>query len=170
MGDIAIIVAVAENGVIGSDNGLPWRIPADMRFFKNTTMGKPVIMGRKTWDSIGKPLPGRTNIVISRNRAFSARGAEVVTSLEDALTLGARAAAADGATEAVVIGGAQIYEAVIPRADRLYITEVHGRPEGDAHMPDIDWSRWREVEREYHAGELPDPDLHFSFVRYERAE
>jgi len=159
--DVAIIVAVAENGVIGRDNALPWRLPGDLRHFKRITMGKPVIMGRKTWESIGRPLPGRTNIVISRNPAFAAEGAKVVTSLEEALALAGRIA--DRAGEAVVIGGAEIYRAALPQADRLYITEVHAEVEGDARLPAIDWNQWREASREYHAGE---PD--YSFVCYER--
>ena len=162
--EVAIIAAVADNGVIGRGNALPWKIPEDLRHFKGITMGKPVIMGRRTWDSIGRPLPGRTNIVVTRNPSFAAAGVEVVASLEQALALAGRIAAAQGAAEAVVIGGAQIYRAAIPRADRLYITEVHASVEGDARWPDIDWSQWREASREFHAGS---PD--YSFVRYERA-
>jgi len=129
-------------------------------------MGKPVIMGRRTWDSIGRPLPGRTNIVITRHpdaAAAAAKGIEAVASLDEALALAGRIAAADGAEESVVIGGAEIYRAAIPRADRLYITEVHASVEGDTLWPEMDWSQWREVAREFHAG-----DLDYSFVRYER--
>jgi dihydrofolate reductase len=160
---LAVIAAVAENGVIGRENALPWRLPEDLRHFRRVTMGKPVIMGRKTWDSIGRPLPGRTNIVITRNPAFAAGGAEVVASLDAALALAGRIAAADGAEEVVVIGGAQLYRVSIPRADRLYITEVHASVEGDARLPDIDWSQWREASREDHSGSPG-----YSFVRYER--
>lgn len=163
MSGLAVIFAVAENGVIGRDNGLPWRIPEDMRHFKRVTMGKPVIMGRKTWDSIGRPLPGRTNIVISRNPCFTAEGIEVAPSLDAALALAGPIAAADGAGEVVVIGGAEIYRAAIPRADRLYTTEVHAIVDGDALLPEIDWNQWREASREFHSG-----DLDYSFVRYER--
>jgi len=160
---LAVIAAVAENGVIGRENGLPWRLPEDLRHFKRITMGKPVIMGRRTWDSIGRPLPGRTNIVISRNPDCVVEGILVVASLEEALARAGRIAAADGVEEAVVIGGAEIYRAAIPRADRLYITEVHVSVEGDTRLPAIDWRQWREVSREYHTGELD-----YSFVRYER--
>ena len=163
MSAVAIIAAVADNGVIGRENALPWRLPEDLRHFKRITMGKPVIMGRRTWDSIGRPLPGRTNIVITRNPSFAAAGVEVVASLEEALALAGHIAAADGVEEAVVIGGAEIYRAAIPRADRLYITEVHARFEGDARLPAIDWSQWRETSREDHTG-----GLNYSFVRYER--
>lgn len=171
MTGLAIIVAVAENGVIGRDNDLPWRIPGDLRHFKSTTMGKPIIMGRKTYDSIGKPLPGRTNIVITRNPAFVAGGAEsleVVQSLDAALDVAARCAAEQGVEEAVVIGGSEIYRAAIPRADRLYITEVHASVEGDAFLPEIDWGLWREVSRERHEGDSSASDHPYSFVCYER--
>jgi dihydrofolate reductase len=167
--ELAIIVAAAENGVIGKNNALPWRIPADMRYFKRTTMGKPIVMGRKTFESIGKPLPGRTNIVITRNPAFVAEGVKVVSSLDEALKLAEDIAVADGAEELVVIGGAEIYRSAMPRADRLYLTEVHASVEGDALLPEIDWSHWREVGRERHQAESPG-DHDFSFVRYERAE
>jgi dihydrofolate reductase len=166
---LAIIVAAAENGVIGKNNALPWRIPADMRYFKQTTMGKPIVMGRKTFESIGKPLPGRTNIVITRNSAFVAEGIKVVSSLDEALKLAEDIAVADGAEELVVIGGAEIYRSAMPRADRLYLTEVHASVEGDALLPEIDWAHWREVGRERHQAESPG-EHDFSFVRYERAE
>ena len=164
MSQLAIIVAVAENGVIGSDNALPWHLPEDLRYFKRVTMGKPIVMGRKTFEAIGKPLPGRTNIVVTRNPAFRAEGAEVVPSVEAALGLAGHIAQANGVDEAVVIGGAEIYQATIPVADRLYITEVHARIEGDAVLPAIDWSRWREVGRDPHKASPYD----YSFVRYER--
>jgi len=161
---LALIVAVAENGVIGRKNALPWRLPEDMRYFKRVTMGKPIIMGRKTFESIGKPLPGRTNIVITRNPAFQTEGVNVVSSLAAALELATHIAQRDGAEEAVVIGGAEIYQVALPQADRLYLTEVHAVVEGDAVLPEIDWSQWREVGRERHAAQPFD----YSFVRYER--
>jgi dihydrofolate reductase len=167
--ELAIIVAAAENGVIGKNNALPWRIPADMRYFKRTTMGKPIVMGRKTFESIGKPLPGRTNIVITRNSAFVAEGVKVVSSLDEALKLAEDIAVADGAEELVVIGGAEIYRSAMPRADRLYLTEVHASVEGDALLPEIDWAHWREVGRERYQAESPG-EHDFSFVRYERVE
>jgi dihydrofolate reductase len=162
---LALIVAVADNGVIGRNNALPWRLPEDMRYFKRVTMGKPIVMGRKTFESIGKPLPGRTNIVITRNPAFQAEGVTVVSSLAAALELATRIAQRDGAQETVVIGGAEIYRAALPQANRLYLTEVHTVVEGDAVLPAIDWTQWRETSRERHAGQPFD----YSFVRYERA-
>ena len=165
---LAVIVAAAENGVIGRNNTLPWHLPRDLRYFKQVTMGKPIVMGRKTFDSIGRPLPGRTNIVITRNPGFSAEGVRVVASLDEALRLAADIALIDGATELVVIGGVEIYRASIPRADRLYITEVHASIEGDAFLPRIDWTHWREVSRERHCASDANP-YDYSFVVYQRA-
>ena len=116
---LAIIVAVAENGVIGRDNALPWKLPEDMRHFRRVTMGKPIVMGRKTFESIGQPLPGRTNIVITHNPSFRAEGVKVAPSLEEALHLAEQTASADGVEEAVVIGGSEVYRLAIPLADRL---------------------------------------------------
>lgn len=164
---LAIIVAAAENGVIGSNNALPWHLPEDLRYFKRVTMGKPIIMGRKTFESIGRPLPGRTNIVITQNPAFQPAGVEVASSLEAALALAEHVALVAGVEEAVVIGGAEIYRAAIPVADRLYITEVHACVAGDAMLPPIDWTQWREVDRERHEASVPHP-YDYSFVRYER--
>jgi dihydrofolate reductase len=165
---LAVIVAAAENGVIGQNNAMPWYLPEDMRYFKQVTMGKPIIMGRKTFESIGKPLPGRANIVITRNHGFQAEGIEVVSSLDEALELGGQLAQKAGVSEMVVIGGAEIYRAAIPQADCLYFTEVHAPVEGDALLPQIDWSQWRETQREYHGAEPPGSDLAYSFVCYER--
>lgn len=165
---LALIVAAAENGVIGRDNALPWRLPEDMRYFKRVTMGKPVVMGRKTFESIGKPLPGRTNIVITRNGAYQAAGVSVVLSLAEALALAQDVAGQDGVDEIVVIGGAEIYRATLPAAARLYMTEVHASVEGDAVLPAIDWSQWLEVSRERHPAQAPNP-YDYSFVCYERA-
>jgi dihydrofolate reductase len=162
---LALIVAVADNGVIGSNNALPWRLPEDMRHFKHVTMGKPIVMGRKTFESIGKPLPGRTNIVITRNPAFQAEGVEVVSSLAAALELATHVARRDGVDEAVVIGGAEIYQAALPQTDHIYLTEIHADVEGDAVLPAIDWTQWREAGRERHAAQPFD----YSFVSYERA-
>jgi dihydrofolate reductase len=139
---VTLIVARARNGVIGRDNAMPWRIAGEQAFFKRVTMGHPIIMGRKTWESIGRPLPGRRSIVVSRNPAYSATGAEVVASLEQAM------ARCDGAAESFVIGGAELYRAALPRADRLLITEIDADFDGDAFMDAPDPTRWRESARE----------------------
>jgi dihydrofolate reductase len=164
---LAVIIAAAENGVIGRNNTLPWRLPEDLRYFKKVTLGKPIVMGRKTFESIGRPLPGRTNIVLTRNPGFQAEGVRVVASIDDALRLAQDIAATDGVREVVVIGGAEIYKAAIPRADRLYITEVHAKVEGDAVLPQIEWQTWRETGRERFPAQDPNP-YDYSFVVYER--
>jgi dihydrofolate reductase len=164
---LSVIVAAADNGVIGRNNALPWHLPEDLRYFKRITMGKPIVMGRRTFESIGRPLPGRTNIVITRNPGFRAEGVRVVSCLDEALTLAADIAQIDGVRELVVIGGAEIYRAAIPRADRLYVTEVHAEVEGDAHLPPVDWSQWRERVRERHPAGGANP-YDYSFVTYER--
>ncbi|NII25724.1 dihydrofolate reductase [Pseudoflavitalea sp. X16] len=135
---IALVVAAAENNVIGKNNQLLWRLPNDMKFFKNTTWGMPVIMGRKTFESLGKPLAGRTNIVITRQDAWEAPGAQVVKSLEESI-----AAAADtDAKEAFVIGGGEIYALALPLAQRIYLTRVHTSLEGDTYFPEFDGQQW----------------------------
>jgi dihydrofolate reductase len=141
---ISLAVAIAENGVIGSANRLPWRLPADLKHFKAVTMGKPILMGRKTHESIGKPLPGRRNLVLSRDAAFSVAGVERVGSLEDAIALTAEA------PELVVIGGAEVYRLSLPQAQRIYLTRVHASVAGDTRFPDCDWADWREIERGTH--------------------
>ncbi len=133
---------MAENGLIGAAGGLPWRLPDDMRHFMDTTMGKPVIMGRKTFESMKAALPGRANIVLTRDREWQREGAEVVADLDAALALGEARAVADGVDEVMVIGGADIYALALPRATRLYVTHVHAAPEGDVYFPDIDFSGW----------------------------
>ncbi|CAA0116108.1 Dihydrofolate reductase type 3 [Halioglobus japonicus] len=163
----AIIVAVADNGVIGKDNALPWKLSEDMQHFKRITMGKPVVMGRKTYESIGKPLPGRTNIVVSRNAGFRAEGVALVRSLEEALALAGEVAERDAVEEIIVMGGAQIYAEAIPLADRMYITEVHGDVEGDAVLCEIDWRFWREATRDKRIAQPPN-SYDYSFVCYER--
>lgn len=135
---VSLIAAVAANGVIGREGDLPWRLPTDLKRFKALTIGKPVIMGRKTWSSIGRPLPGRANIVISRSADYSAEGAIVVHSLEEALAAARREAEATGADEVCVVGGGEIYRQAIGAADILHITEVPAEVEGDARFPEID--------------------------------
>jgi len=127
---ISLIVAVSRNGVIGRDNQLPWHLPEDLKYFKSVTMGKPILMGRKTYDSIGRPLPGRTNIVITRDPDWRADGVEVAGSLQGAMTLAEQACASAGAEEIMVIGGEQIYRMTLPVADRLYLTQVDAEVEG----------------------------------------
>lgn len=144
--ELAILVAIAENGVIGRGGGLPWRLSSDLKRFKADTMGKPILMGRRTWESIGRPLPGRLNIVISRDTDFRAEGAEVVASLPEAISLAkARARSMEGADEICVIGGGEIYRQALPLADRLYVTHVLAKVEGDTHFPPIDSAIWREI-------------------------
>ena len=132
---VALIVAVSENNVIGRDNQLPWHLPEDLQYFKSVTMGKPILMGRKTYDSIGRPLPGRANIVITRDPNWTAEGVIVVNSLEDAMAEGAQACNATESDEIMVIGGAQIYRDCLPIADKLYLTKVDAEIEGDAFFP-----------------------------------
>jgi dihydrofolate reductase len=158
---ISIIVAASENGVIGADGNLPWRLSDDLRHFKAVTMGKPVVMGRKTWDSIGRPLPGRQNIVITRQAAFEAPGCDVVASTEEAV------AVAGDAGEIMVIGGSQVYAAFLPAADRVYLTRVHAAVDGDAHFPSLDEEAWRLVSDEEHAADDRN-EYDFSFRVYER--
>jgi len=138
---IALVVAVARNGVIGRAGGLAWRISDDLRHFRRVTLGKPVVMGRRTFDSIGKPLPGRANIVISR-RSGSLPGAVLARSLPEALAEAEAAARRLGAEETCVIGGGEIYRAALPVAGRIYLTEVDAEPEGDTHFPAIDEAEW----------------------------
>ena len=157
---LTLIVARARNGVIGRDNTLPWRLPEDLQHFKRTTMGAPVIMGRKTWDSIGRPLPGRRNIVVSRNRDLRIEGAEMAASLEDAQRL------CVGVEQVFLIGGAQLYAEALPSADRLIITEIDADVEGDAFFPAVDRSKWIEAAREVHHSDANGFD--YAFVTYER--
>jgi dihydrofolate reductase len=161
---IALIAAASENDVIGRDNDLPWHLPDEFRHFKQTTAGHHVIMGRRTWESRGKPLPKRVNVVVSSQRDYDAPGAIVVTSLAEALRL----AEAAGEDEAFVIGGTRLYAEALPIADRLYLTRVHAVLEGDATFPSFDEAQWREIERREH----PVDDRHahaFSICTFERA-
>jgi dihydrofolate reductase len=143
---LSIIAAVAENGVIGADNALPWRLSSDLKRFKRLTMGKPIVMGRKTYETIGKPLPGRLNIVISRNPDFAPPGVNVATTLEDAMIIANLAIGPE--REIMVMGGGEIYRAALARAERLYITHVAASPDGDTHFPAIDPDEWRAVSEE----------------------
>ena len=158
---ISLIVAAAENGVIGRQGELPWRLSDDLRRFKSITMGKPIVMGRKTWESIGRPLPGRQNIVITRQADFIADGCDVVSSVEEAIR------AAGDAQEIMIIGGSQIYELFLPHAARLYLTRVHADVEGDARLPEISLDDWRLVSEEPHAADERN-EFDVSFRTYER--
>jgi len=157
---VTLVLAMAENGVIGNRGGLPWHIPDDLRRFKQLTLGKPCIMGRRTWESLPrKPLPGRTNIVVTRDRGFSAKGAVVVHSLEEAL------AQTHDAPEVAIIGGAELFKQAIPLANRVDLTEVRAEIEGDTRMPAFDRTIWKEHAREDH---VTADGLSYSFVTLER--
>ena len=145
---LSLIVAVAENGVIGRDGGLPWRLSSDLKTFRRLTMGKPMIMGRRTFQSIGKPLDGRDNIVVTRDPHFEVAGVSSCETVADAITLARVLAATRGADEIMVIGGAQIYDTAMPLADRIYLTHVHAAPEGDRYFTPLDAKIWQEVSRE----------------------
>lgn len=157
---LTLIVARARNGVIGASGTLPWRLPEDLAFFKRTTMDHPIVMGRRTWESIGRPLPGRRSIVVTRDRGFSAEGAEVVHSLHEAITR------CMGTDEIFIIGGAQLYEAALPYADRMLVTEIDQDFEGDTFLPSVS-NDWIEASRERH----PPTDARrfgFDFVDYRK--
>jgi len=161
-------VARARNGVIGKDGTLPWRLKSDLAIFKQVTLGKPVIMGRKTWESLPrKPLPGRTNIVLSRDGSFEAKGAVVCEDFAEAVQIGKEQAGDDDVDEVCVIGGASLFQLALARAQRLYLTEVDAEIDGDVALPPIDESRWREVRREAHPAS-PDDQYAFTFRILER--
>lgn len=157
---LSLIAALDENGVIGRDGGLPWRLPDDLRHFKRLTLGKTILMGRRTWDSLGKPLPDRENWVLSRDPSFAPEGARVFRSTEDAL-------AQIQAGELMIIGGAELYRQTLDRAQRLYLTRVHAKLAGDVHFPAFDPAQFHEIAREDHAAD----ERHayaFSFLTLER--
>ena len=168
MMNLVIVAAVAENGVIGRGNALPWRLKSDMLHFRALTMGKPVVMGRKTYLSIGKPLKGRTTIVVSRDSTFAAPGIVVAPSLDAALTTARGDALRRNADTVVVAGGAEIYAQAMPLATQLAITHVYKRVDGDAHFPTIDADGWHESARNEHEPAAED-EAAFAFVTYERA-
>ena len=159
--EIVIVAALARNGVIGRDNGLPWRLKADLQHFRALTMGHPILMGRNTWESLGRPLPGRRNMVVTRDPQFRAEGAETFASPEAAI-----AAAAD-AERIFVIGGAQLYASMLPRAERLVLTEVWADVEGDAHFPMLDRDDFIEERRDSRQADA-DNEFDFDFVEYRR--
>ena len=158
---VSLLAAVADNGVIGRDNGLPWHLPDDLKHFKTLTLGKPILMGRRTFSSIGKPLAGRTNLVLTRAEEWRQPGVSAVHSMEAALELAA------GAPELVVIGGSEVYRLALPFARRIYLTRVHTRVSGDTYLPELDPGAWREVQRQSH----PSDERHaypMTFVTLER--
>ncbi len=158
---ISIIAALAENRVIGVNNTLPWRLPNDLKHFRRLTTGHAIVMGRKNYESIGKPLPERTNIIVTRNHDYRASGCLIAHSLDDALAL------AKGDPEIFVIGGAEIYREALPLADRLYLTQVHSAVEGDTFFPEINDNAWKETAREQHAADEKHAYA-YSFVVLER--
>lgn len=160
---LSIIVAMARNRVIGAKGAMPWHLPEELKRFKQLTMGHPLIMGRRTWESIGRPLPGRTMIVVTRQPDYRAPGALVVHSLDEAL------AAAGDDPEIFVIGGEEIFRAALPRADRLYLTTVEADVPGDTFMPEIDWAAWREIDAREHPADGRNP-FAFRSATYERIE
>ena len=162
MNTISLIAAMADNRVIGIENRLPWKLPSDMKWFRQHTLGKPIVMGRKTFESFGgRTLPERHNIVITRDSEYKLEKASVVHSIDEAL------AAAGDVSEIMIIGGASFYEQMLPRADRLYLTFVHADIEGDAWFPEIDFSQWQEIERHDQSADEKNSYAH-SFVIYER--
>ena len=158
---ISFVVAMARNNVIGKDNELPWRLSADLQHFKAITLGKPVVMGRKTYESIGKPLPGRTNIIVTRDQNYAADACVIVHSMDAALV------AAGTVDEVMVIGGAELYRQLLPRADRVYLTLVQAEVEGDASFPALDTAEWKELERHDHMADEKN-QFPYSFLLLER--
>jgi dihydrofolate reductase len=158
---LSLIVAAAKNGVFGADNKIPWHIPAELKVFKDTTMGHHIVMGRRTWESINRLLPGRETVIVTRQSGYVVPGAVVVNSLEEGLT------ACGDDDEVFVIGGAELFEAAMPRADRLYFSEVDLLPTGDTYMPSIDWSEWERVSSRIFPGD-DRAGVGFRFSIYER--
>jgi dihydrofolate reductase len=159
---LSILVAMAKNRTIGINNTLPWRIPEDMKHFKTLTMGHHIVMGRKTYDSIGRPLPGRTTVVVTRSRDLQIEGCLVAHSLDEAI------AACEPDREIFIVGGAEIYAQAMSSANRIYITEIQKEVEGDAWFPEIEKSGWLEVSREIRHQQIPEP-LEYHFVEYRRS-
>ncbi len=167
--EIVLLAAVADNGVIGAEGAIPWRLKSDMQRLKAMTIGKPVVMGRKTFLSLPRPLPGRTNIVVTRDEKFRAAGAVVTTSISEACAIARADALRRSAAEIAVLGGAEIYAQCMAAADRLEITEVHIRPPGDTHFPAIDPDKWQEIARADHAAGASD-SADFSYVTDRRRQ
>jgi dihydrofolate reductase len=164
---VALVLAMAENRAIGRGGDLPWHLRSDMRYFRKITMGKPIVMGRLTFASLGHALDGRVNIVLTRNAAFEAPGAIMAYNLEEALDVARRAAAMAKVDEIMIIGGEDVFREVLPQVDRIYLTEVHASPHADTWFPALDMREWRELSREKHAAG-PKDDHDFSFVVLDR--
>ncbi|HHL42999.1 MAG TPA: dihydrofolate reductase [Hellea balneolensis] len=164
---LSMIVAKSKNNVIGRDGDLPWRLSGDLQHFKRTTLGKPILMGRVTWESLGRALPGRPNFVLTRDRHYKAEGAEVFTKLPDMIGRGFELAGSHGGGEVIIIGGAQLYEACLPHVDRLYITEVEANIQGDAYFPQILPESWRRVSKKQFPQSAKD-EYPYSINIYER--
>ncbi|MCC5884183.1 MAG: dihydrofolate reductase [Halomonas sp.] len=165
---VAMIAAVSRNGVIGIDNKLPWHLPEDLKFFKRMTQAKPLVMGRKTFASIGRPLPGRLNIVVTRDDGFHHDGVRVCHDLASALALADQQATIDASAEIMVMGGGEIYAQALPHVSRIYLTEVDVEVEGDARFPELDENEWQEVQRVPGSPHPGQPE--YSFVEYRRKE
>ena len=164
---LSLICAMAENRVIGRNNALPWHLSADLQYFKATTMGHCIIMGRKTWESIGRALPGRTSVVITTNPDYVAEGARVVNSLDEAIALAESQSVIDGTEEAFVIGGAGLYAAALPKAQRFHLTRVHESVEGDTYLQEFDEDQWQEVKRTEFSADESNP-FNYSICLLER--
>lgn len=162
--DIALIAALDDNGLIGADGGMPWHLPGDLKYFKRMTTGKAILMGRRTHASIGRALPRRRNLILTRDKAYDAPGCERVASLDEACALVARA----GATQLVVIGGAQVYALALARARQLYLTRVHARFRGDTWFPDVDWSQWQQLDQEAHPADADAGTPAYTFTQWQR--
>ncbi len=164
---LSLIVAMSTNRTIGINNALPWHLPNDLKYFKQATMDKPIIMGRKTFESIGRPLPGRHNIVITRNKGFQADGVNIVHSLDAAIFLGEDICLVDGQKEVMVIGGSQVYQQTLERADHLYVTHIDAKVKGDDFFPEVDWSSFTLLEKESFLAKEPNP-YDYRFCTYQR--
>ncbi len=164
---LALIVAQSENRVIGRNNALPWHLSEDLKYFKKVTMGKVIIMGRKTYESIGRPLPGRTNVVVTRDPRWSAEGVTVVHSLEQAVEQATAISEINGAGEAMVIGGSELYTQALPLTQRLYLTQVHAQVCGDAYFPELELSQWQQFSRQDFDAVEPNP-YSYSFIVLDR--
>lgn len=154
---LSFVVAMSENRVIGANNKLPWHLPEDLKYFKRVTMGSPIIMGRKTFESIGRPLPGRTNIVVTRQKDWQNDGVVKTLSIDDAIQRATDQAERDGGNEIFMIGGEELFRQALNKTDRIYLTQVHAHIEGDAYFPEFDWGQWQEAERVDHGPDQSNP-------------